>query len=160
MTPAELFNALMERHALTPQKLARALNREKMQAQFWRFANGSTTEPRVGTLQPIATYFKIPLSALQSVQGATQYAAEHGIQSARQPPRPAEPVGHTRAAGTVEEALQLLRERLDALPAEDKEHAVNAVHSYLQGSSASAKALAAAAEWMAPAAPIGKRRAA
>lgn len=68
----------MHAQALTPTKLAKAMQRPKLQPHIHKF-RAYGTRPAYDTVKPIADFFKLPVEALLDEREATRIAKERGL---------------------------------------------------------------------------------
>lgn len=77
--PFELIAAMMAAEGLGPLRLAKKMNRPKLQPQIHRFTRGEVLSPSRGTAEPIAAYFGIPVDAIYDEKVATLVANERKL---------------------------------------------------------------------------------
>lgn len=133
--PYQLLAALMHEKGLGSLPLARALGRPALQAPIHRFMRGNVAAPEPSTARPIAAYFDLPLEALYDEKVASRIARERGLtilpeeSSAVSRKRTSRPQDARLVAELVagdDEALDMLRQKLERLRLPQAERAATA----------------------------------
>ena len=80
MKPYQLVLGLMAQQGIAGAlPLAKAANVAKKQPQIHRWLDGSVSEPKRATLEPLAKFFDLPIEALYDEREATRIARDRGI---------------------------------------------------------------------------------